>query len=192
MSHMTTAGLRRAVATLTATAILASSGALAGCTALPDPWRDAGRLAWFHIGSSYGESRACLDSAVQGSSGTDEEIATRVQACFDTSVFGETASQRIDGAKLTGNRTWLLDSSQTATGLRVDAASVGYGKAVIAGVTTDVVLMACWTADLGPDRVWLVEGRACETYVLNLVDGVAQSVSMKQVVRHVGDSNPGA
>ena len=192
MNHVSKAELRRAVARLTATAILASSGVLAGCTVIPDPWRDAGRIAWFHIGSSYGESRACLDSAVQGDAGTDEEIATRVQTCFDTSVFGETASQRIEGAKLTGNRTWLLDSSPTATGLRVDAASVGYGKVVVAGVTTDVVLMACWTADLGPDRVWVVEERACETYVLTLVEGAAQTVSLTIVERHIGDSKPGA
>jgi hypothetical protein len=176
----------------TATAILAASGALAGCAAIPDPWRDAARVAWFHIGSSYGESRACLDAAIQGDSGTDQEIATRVMECFDTSVFGETPSQRIDGAKLTGNRTWLLDSTLTGTGLRVDAVSVGSGATTVAGVTTGALLMACWTAELGPDRVWLVEGRPCETYLLNEVEGVAESVSLKMVARHVGDSNPGA
>lgn len=184
--------MRRAAATAIATAFLASSGVLAGCAALPDPWRDAGEFAWFHIGSSYGESRACLDTAVQGNSGTDEAIATRVLPCFDTTLVGQTASQRIDGGRLTGNRTWLLDSMVMDGGLHVDAASVGHGNAVVAGVTTDAVLVACWTADLGPDRVWLVEGRACETYLLNLVEGVAESVSLKKVVRHVGDSNPGA
>ncbi|NTV38446.1 MAG: hypothetical protein HGA51_00590 [Demequinaceae bacterium] len=184
--------MSRAAATATATAIIASSGALAGCAALPDPWRDAGRIAWFHIGSTYGASRACLDGAVQGAAGTDEEIAARVMTCFDTSVVGETASQRIAGAQLTGNRTWLLDSTLTGTGLRVDAASVGHGNAVVGGVAADASLMACWTAQLGPDRVWLVEGRACEPYLLNSVEGVAEGVSLKKVVRHVGDSIPGA
>lgn len=136
--------------------------------------------------------RACLDTAVQGDAGTDEDLATRVLPCFDTSVVGNTASKRIAGAPLVGNRTWRVETSVTQTGLHVDATSVGQGAVVVAGVTTDAVLMACWTADLGPDRVWVVEGRACEPYLLNSVEGVAESVSLKKVIRHVGDSNPGA
>lgn len=180
----------RAIATV-ATALSALSGALAGCAALPDPWLDAGRIAWFHIGSSYGQSRSCLDAAVQGDAGTDDDIAARIVQCFDTSLAGESPSQRIDAGSLTGNGTWLLDSTVTEAGLHLDAASLGQGTAAAGGVTKDAVLMVCWTADLGSDRVWLVEGRPCETYLLNLANGGAESVSIKNVLRHVEDTNPG-
>ena len=128
---------------------------------------------------------------MQGDAGTDEDLATRVLPCFDTILVGETLSQRIDGGPLTGNGTWLLDSTATQTGLHLDAASVGQGTAAAAGVTKNAVHLVCWTADLGPDGAWLVEGRPCETYLLIAVEGAAESVSIKNVLRHVEDTNPG-
>jgi len=136
--------------------------------------------------------RACLDTAVQGDAGTDEGLATRVLPCFDTSLVEATPSQRIDGGPLTGNCTWLLDSTVSETKLHLDAASLDHGTALTASVTKNAVLMVCWTADLGPDRNWLVEGRPCEWCFLKAVAGMAESVFLKKVLRHVEDTSPGA
>jgi hypothetical protein len=172
----------------------AAVAALAGCSLAADPWGDAQSMALSNLGTAYQQASRCLDLGVGDYRAADPNAPSHDPYCFRLDAKGVGASELEGAGKLDENGTWLLDSTQTTGGLRLDVVSVGYGAGIDGEIAADVVLMACWSAVIagGPESGWAIQESPCELHILRAGRGIASTVALKEVQEHAADPTPGS
>ncbi|NTV38445.1 MAG: hypothetical protein HGA51_00585 [Demequinaceae bacterium] len=185
-------GIVRSVAL--AVLFVVSSGGLAGCTSIANPWPEAEAEAWANIGRAYHETTRCLQIAEGDYRAADGELPGELPYCFRTDAYGVAPSELKTTRPFDDNRSWLLTAVQTARGLHLEAVSVGYGGGVEGESTADVALMMCWTADIvrGADASWVIAEQACDADLFYATKGIATEVSLNEVAKHTADPTRGS